>query len=230
MAVVRLTKMKNPWLEIPADDYEGHMSSPEVGQLQILNDLFRSVMIEFKPQSLAVLGCSTGNGFEHISPAITKRVVGVDINPAYLDILKHRFSHRLPNLGLFEHDFASLSFHIESVAMIFAALVFEYVDIDDALHNIAKCLLPGGTLVAALQLASRESSPVTTTQYHSLEVLARIMKLVDVKTFSKICSHKGLVQVKTQKIPLKHGKVLFVGYYEKKTEQSAAVDADKPRQ
>ncbi len=221
--------MKNPWLEIPAEDYEGHMSCPEVGQLQILNELFKSVMREFKPPSVAVLGCCTGNGFEHISTAITKRIIGVDINPAYLEILKHRFSHKLPNLTLIEHDFASPSFHIEPVALIFAALVFEYVDIEDALRNIARCLLPGGILVAGLQLPSQESSPITPTPYQSLELLAQIMKLVDVETFSKTCSQNGLLQVKTQEIPLKHGKVLFVGYYEKKTEQSAGEDADKSR-
>lgn len=210
-------RVKNPWLKIPAHEYEGHMASSDVGQLQVLNNLFESAMREFRPSSLAVFGCSTGNGFEHISPVVTKRVVGLDINPSYLAILKQRFSRRLPNLSLMEHDFASASFHMEPVCMIFAALVFEYVDTDHALHNIAKYLLPGGTLIAALQLPSRESPTVTPTQYTSLEALASIMKLVDIDTFSRTCSREGLVQVRTQRIPLKRGKVLFVGYYEKKT-------------
>jgi tRNA (adenine37-N6)-methyltransferase len=211
--------MENPWLKIPAHEYEGHMASPDVGQLQVLNDLFGSAVRQFKPRSLAVLGCSTGNGFEHISPAVTERVVGVDINPSYLAILKQRFSRRLPNISLMEHDFTSASFRMEPVCMIFAALVFEYVDTDHALHNIGKHLLPGGTLIAALQLPSRESAPVTPTQYTSLEALASIMKLVDVNAFSRTCSHEGLLQVRTRKIPLKHGKVLFVGYYEKESGQ-----------
>jgi hypothetical protein len=29
-----------------------------------------------------VLGCATGNGFEHIDPLVTRRVVEIDINPA----------------------------------------------------------------------------------------------------------------------------------------------------
>ena len=37
--------MKNPWLDIPLDDYEGHMSSADVGQLQTLNKLFKEVVI-----------------------------------------------------------------------------------------------------------------------------------------------------------------------------------------
>ena len=76
--------MKNPWLSIPIDDYEGHMGSPAVAQLQPLSELFAGVLASSRPKSLAVFGCAAGNGFEHIDPSITERVVGVDINPAYL--------------------------------------------------------------------------------------------------------------------------------------------------
>jgi len=73
--------MTNPWHTIQAEDYEGHMASPDVGQLQVLNKLFKTVLEEQRPVSVAILGCSTGNGFEHIDTAITRRVVGIDINP-----------------------------------------------------------------------------------------------------------------------------------------------------
>jgi hypothetical protein len=37
--------MGNPWLNIPLDDYEGHMSLPEVGQAQMIGDqLERTIM------------------------------------------------------------------------------------------------------------------------------------------------------------------------------------------
>lgn len=213
MAYKKKGTLANPWLQIPAHDYEAHMASPEVGQLQVLNKLLGSVLVEFKPQSLAVLGCCTGNGFEHISPTITKRVLGIDINPAYLDVLRQRFSRSLPNLHLVEQDIASPSFHMKPVSMIFAALVFEYVNIDHALQNIAKCLLPGGMLVAALQLPSQEAAAITPTQYTSLAALASIMNLVDTEHFSAVCSQNGFAQVKSEEIPLKHGKAFFVGYF-----------------
>lgn len=84
--------MENPWLDIPLDDYEGHMSSPAVAQLQALNELFAAVLASLRPKSLVVFGCAAGNGFEHIDPCVTERVVGVDINPAYLQALKERSS------------------------------------------------------------------------------------------------------------------------------------------
>ena len=69
--------MTSPWLGIPLDEYEGHMCRADVGQLQVLNELFRRVLMEFSPKSIAVFGCSGGNGFEHIDPNVTERVVGI---------------------------------------------------------------------------------------------------------------------------------------------------------
>ena len=58
--------MKNPWLRIPASDYEAHMALPQVSQTQALNKLMASSLAQYTPRSLAVIGCTTGNGFEHI--------------------------------------------------------------------------------------------------------------------------------------------------------------------
>ena len=51
--------MTNPWLTISAEDYEAHMASPEVGQLQLLNQLFKTVLEAHRPSSLAIVGCSS---------------------------------------------------------------------------------------------------------------------------------------------------------------------------
>jgi ubiquinone/menaquinone biosynthesis C-methylase UbiE len=209
--------MKNPWLRIPARDYENHMALPEVAQAQALGNLMASVLKEFTPASLAVIGCSTGNGFEHIDDAHTQRVVGVDINAAYLSILKTRFAGKIPHLELIEADISDPGFQIAPVSMVLAALVFEYVNVAVALANIVRCLAPGAVLVTVLQLASTESAPVTATRYQSLELLAPIMNLVSPSGFSCICNEMGLQQIKTDSIPLKKGKAFFVGFYRKKT-------------
>jgi len=90
--------MTNPWLSIAVDDYVGHMASPAVGQHQVLNRLFGAMLRNVRPRTVLVLGCSTGNGFEHVDPAVTCRVVGVDINPEYLQRLAERF--RCPTFRL----------------------------------------------------------------------------------------------------------------------------------
>lgn len=209
--------MKNPWLEIPACDYENHMALPEVGQAQALGNLMASVLKEFTPTSLAVIGCSTGNGFEHIDHARTHRVLGVDINAAYLSILKARFAGKIPHLELIEADISEPGLQFAPVSMVFAALVFEYVNVAVALNNIVRCLAPGAVLVTVLQLASTQSAPVTATRFKSLELLAPIMNLVAPPEFSCMCNEIGLQQIKSDAIPLKKGKAFFVGVYRKKT-------------
>jgi len=220
--------MNNPWLQIPASDYEAHMALPEVAQAQALNNLMASALSEYTPASLAVIGCTTGNGFEHINTTHTRRVVGIDINPAYLNILETRFRGRIPCLELLEADITAQDFRIAPVSMVFAGLLFEYVDVSAALRSISQCLASGGILIAVLQQPSTESAPVTATRYKSLELLSPIMNLVPPTHFSNICGCVGLRQIKTDTIPLKKGKTFFVGFYRKDTEPGTPSDEDNP--
>jgi SAM-dependent methyltransferase len=96
--------MKNPWLDIPLADYEGHMALPHVAQACLLSDVFADALKNYSPESVAVLGCAGGNGFDRISPEITKRVIGVDINPEYIQEAQRRFGHRMPTLELIVGD------------------------------------------------------------------------------------------------------------------------------
>jgi len=191
------------------------MALPEVGQAQALSKLMASALKEYTPMSLAVVGCTTGNGFEHIDGAHTRRVVGIDINPAYLEILESRFSDEIPGLELIEADVTAAEFSIEPVSMVFAGLLFEYVDVSIALRSIARCLVPEGILSAVLQLPSAESAPVTTTRYKSLELLSPIMNLVAPDEFSDMCGNVGLKIIDCGTIPLKKGKAFFAGFYRK---------------
>lgn len=63
--------LANPWLSIPLEDYEGHMSSPEVGQLDALAELFGEALEYRRPASVAVLGVADGNGLDRVDPKIT---------------------------------------------------------------------------------------------------------------------------------------------------------------
>lgn len=72
--------MSSPWLEVPLEDYEGHMLAPEVAQLPVLADLFAQALALRRPTSVAVLGVAGGNGLDRVDPALTKRVVGFDCN------------------------------------------------------------------------------------------------------------------------------------------------------
>jgi SAM-dependent methyltransferase len=161
------------------------------------------------------MGCTTGNGFEHIDPSHTRRAIGVDINTGYLTFLKKRFAERLPCLELVEGDVASADFQVGPVSMVFAGLIFEYVEVMDTVNSIYRSMVPGGILLSVLQLPSPDSSPVTDTRFKSLAMLAPIMNLVSPSEFSGICNSAGLKLLNSDTIPLKKGKAFFVGIYQK---------------
>ena len=84
-------RLTSPWHDIPLADYEGHMGSPEVAQAPLLAATFADLLKKHVPRSVAILGCSGGNGFERIPIAQVTRVVGVDINSRYVERLRGRF-------------------------------------------------------------------------------------------------------------------------------------------
>jgi hypothetical protein len=77
--------MPHPWEEVDLFAYEGHMSLAGIEQLQTLNALMKQRLDRYKPRSVMIWGVAGGNGLEHINPQTADRVVGVDVNQAYLD-------------------------------------------------------------------------------------------------------------------------------------------------
>jgi SAM-dependent methyltransferase len=205
----------NPWLEIPAGDYEGHMGSPQVGQLQMLNLLFKRVLAETRPASVAVLGCATGNGFEHFDPSITRYILGVDINPAYLEIARQRYSAWEGRLELKCADLHTDCFGGRQFDLIHAGLVFEHVDAAVVLAHILKALKPQGRLAVVLQMPSTGLSAVSHTPYKSLEKLAPTMHLYELDQFCTLAAEAGFAQVHGELITLPSGKEFFFGIYRK---------------
>ena len=142
----------NPWTVVPATDYETHMGAAGADQLAPLSQLFQEIYLSAQPDRLLVVGCSTGNGLEHVDPSITKRIVGVDVNLQYLGIARQRFFHLGPALELFCNEVEKFRQPPASFDMIHAALVLEYVQPDVAVRRFADWLAPGGTCSVVLQL------------------------------------------------------------------------------
>ncbi len=201
---------QNPWLQIPANDYENHMSAENVGQLQALNKIFKDILNEYSPESLCVFGCTTGNGFEHIDTKTTKSVVGIDINEEYLRILKERFGEVIPEMVLICSDLNDLDLPPDSFDLIHAALFFEYVDVEKTLNKISNWLKKGGTLSAVIQLPSEKTSPVSKTQYQSLKLLNPILNLVNPGYFLSIANKVGFKEVKKYEYDLNTGKRFYI--------------------
>ena len=182
----------NPWLNIPAADYEGHMGSPAVGQLAFLADIFRERYDRLRPARLLVAGCTTGNGLEHVDPAVTRRVAGVDLNPEYLRILRERHGARLDGLETICADLGDCDFAPSAFDWIHCALLFEYLVPGPALARLATWLTPGGVLTAVLQLADDALPAISATPYGSLRRLDGFMRLVAPGDFRAAAAAAGL--------------------------------------
>src|SRR5436190_18203381 len=135
----------NPWLAVPLEDYEGHMGSPAVDQLAPLADLFGEALARMRPRSVAVLGVAGGNGLEHVDSTLTTRVVGVDLNAAYLATTKARFPH-LRGLELHCADLGHDTLNLEPVALVHAALFFEHAGTGQCLDTALSLVAEGGHL------------------------------------------------------------------------------------
>jgi SAM-dependent methyltransferase len=202
----------NPWLQVPASEYEGHMNSPAVRQSKLLNRFFADTLVNVKPQTVLVCGCSTGNGLEHIDPEITSRVVGFDINPDYIRIAGERYKRRLPFLELYCTDIDELNLSRHSFDLIVASLFFEYVTPAEALPKLVQWLRPGGQLAVILQLPVSGAETVTPTPFKRLRLLAPIIRLIQPRRFKRIGRQLGLYCVSETEITLRTGKAFYAAY------------------
>jgi hypothetical protein len=162
-----------------------------VAQAQLLTEVFGEVLKEYSPRSIGVIGCAGGNGFEKINPEITRRVVGMDINPDYIAQTRIRFHDRVPTLELHVGDIQTDKTVFSPVDVVFAALVFEYVDVAAALNTIRSMLNLGGVLVSLIQLPSAEASVVTASPYSSIQALAHCMRLVSPAGLRELAVSRG---------------------------------------
>jgi hypothetical protein len=204
--------MSNPWLGIPLADYEGHMKSAEVQQLDALAELFAEALTHCHPSSIAVLGIAGGNGLDRIDKTMTKRVVGLDINPLYLEEARQRYSDGLP-LELHCMDLAEELVDLEPVQLVHAALVFEHAGVYRCLENALSLVGPGGALSAVLQLPSDSVPGVSASRFTAMQELKSHFSLIDPAWFQETLAGCGFIQTYQVQRSLPGGKGLWMGIF-----------------
>ena len=190
------------------------MSSAGVEQLAVLSELFKRALDRCRPESVAVLGVAGGNGLEHIDSSITKRVVGVDINPSYLDKVQRRFG-TLPGLELHCRDLAETDFSLAPVAMVHAALIFEHAGSGSALESALSLVAPAGRLSVVLQLPSEEEPGVASTGFRSMQTLKQDFTLIDTSEFQRLLWRAGFELAAQERRSLPGGKAFWLGIFAK---------------
>jgi SAM-dependent methyltransferase len=210
--------MRSAWLDIPLADYEGHMSVPGIGQAEMLAAQFAELLEKWSPASAAVIGCAGGNGFDRLRIEVTERVVGIDINPQYVQELAYRYGARIPGLELYVRDIQEPVEQIAPVDLIYAALVFEYVVPKPVLQNLKSICRPGGILATVLQLPSDDAAPISESPFTSLKSLASAMHLVSPIALAADATEIGFAQLSSRLVRLSSGKDFAVLAFQLETD------------
>ncbi len=198
--------MKNIWLDIDLSDYENHMSLPSIGQAQYLASWISSKVEFFNPESMAILGCAGGNGLDKINSTALKKIICVDINPSFLETARKRYSNSFKDIEFICCDISSGKCFFGPVELVFAGLVFEYVNYEITIKNISKCIKQNGILAAVLQLPNKNISEVSPGPYKSLEKLSEKFAFVPADKLIVLCEINGIKLLSQSKVKLESGK------------------------
>lgn len=204
--------MSNPWITVPLADYEGHMRSAHVQQLGALSELFAKALAFCRPASVAVLGMAGGNGLEQIDTSLTKRVVGLDINPSYLEKVRQRYEG-MSGLELFCVDLAEQTIELEPVQLVHAALVFEHAGVGRCLENALSLVAPDGFFSAVLQRPSDQEPDISPSAFPAMQSLQSHFSLIDPLWFQETLAGRRFHLEEQVQCSLPAGKGLWMGLF-----------------
>lgn len=136
----------NAWHHIKPSDYDAHMSHPNVAQAQMLSKImkeqFELISAERRSSSCAaILGIANGNGLEHAALSGLAKIIGIDINKAFLDECKLRFAEIESRLSLHQIDLMTeTSKAIKALLdcdLIIANLLIKHIHLDNFAKIVA---------------------------------------------------------------------------------------------
>ncbi|MHB8816413.1 MAG: class I SAM-dependent methyltransferase [Steroidobacteraceae bacterium] len=165
---------------------------------------------KYAPSSVAILGCAGGNGFERLIDTSVSRVVGVDINPRYIEAARQRYDGRVQGLKLQVGDIQTAARLFEPVDFIYAALVFEYVDVARTMSVLRRHCKLGGILAVLSQVPHKALPEVSPSPYTSLRLLEPGMHLLPHEELQRHATQIGFTPEDSRKILSPGGKQFIV--------------------
>ena len=205
----------NAWNRIPLDDYERHMEHETVAQSQLLNDLTNKYLQKHNPEWPLFLGISGGNGLEHIDINKTKRVYGIDINKSYLEETQKRFGEKIKQLVLVNADISTSNESFLQADFVWAALIFEYIDIQKGFEFIANNIGESTKLIITIQ-SNNGNQSVSQTGVESIKSVKEIFKIVDKDNLQVNALKVGFELIGSEENVLPNGKSFFTYEFERK--------------
>lgn len=211
----------NAWNAIPLADYEQHMQHEAVGQAQLLNQLTGKYLRKHQPHYLLFLGVSGGNGLEHVDKERVSRVCGIDINAAYLAEARTRFGATIKQLDLINADINAENQVFIKADFVWAALLFEYVDLKKCLLFIQHNTRAAAKLIITIQSNNGVAS-VSQTGITSVNAVASIFKIVAKEALLNEALRFGFAPTGLEENYLPNGKSLLTYEFAKLTATPAS--------
>jgi hypothetical protein len=188
------------------------MSAAEVQQLDALSELCAEAIAFRLPASMAILGVAGGNGLERIDCKLTRRIVGLDVNPHYLSAVSRRFAH-LSGLELHCMDLAEQVIDLPPVELVHTALVFEHAGTGRCLDNALSLVAGNGALSIVLQLPARAGHDVGRTGFASIQRLAPHFALIDPAWLCETLAERSFKMSFESRRSLPAGKEFWMGIF-----------------
>ena len=204
----------NPWEEISLSDYENHMSLSSVNQLQAMNKMMKFQFEAYPVTSAIVFGVAGGNGLEHVNLKKYSKIYGIDINNAYLDSVKKRYSFMEDILECKRIDLTCEPDMLPEAELVIANLVIEYVGLEPFKKGILKT---GARYVSCIiQINTDEESWVSDSPYlHSFDGLDAVHHQLEEQSLVMAMNEIGFDLLKKDAMPLPNGKKLVMLDFER---------------
>jgi predicted TPR repeat methyltransferase len=202
----------DPWSLVAAAEFEAHLGAAGEDLLAPLAAIFGKVYAARRPRRLAILGVATGGGLEHVDPARTARVLGVDANLSHLGVARQRFMRLGPALELVCAEPGAARLAAGAFDLVYAALALEHLDLQALLPRVAAALAPGGAFAAVLRLA-RDAAPLGASP--PLRAAAAAGRLVPPAELRDRAARAGLAERKAFEVRLAAGRRLFEALWER---------------
>jgi hypothetical protein len=193
------------WNRVPLGDYERHMQHENVAQAKLLNSLTNKYLQKHNPEHVLFLGISGGNGLEHIDINRTKMIYGIDVNQSYLDETKKRFGEKIKQLVLVATDIASSNQSFIKADFVWAALIFEYINIQKGFEFIANNIGESTNLIVTIQ-ANNGNQSVSETGIGSIKALKDIFEIVDKDSLQLNAAKIGFKLIGSEENIMPNGK------------------------
>ena len=204
----------NPWEEISLSDYENHMSLSSVNQLQAMNKMMKFQFEAYPVTSAIVFGVAGGNGLEHVNLKKYSKIYGIDINNAYLDNVKKRYSFMEDILECKRIDLTCEPDMLPEAELVIANLVIEYVGLEPFKKGILKT---GARYVSCIiQINTDEESWVSDSPYlHSFDGLDAVHHQMEEQSLVMAMNEIGFDLLKKDAMPLPNGKKIVMLDFER---------------